>query len=191
VVAAGLAGAAKGWDIRPDHFGERHGLFVIIALGESLIVAAAGLTGAERTAETVAVAVLAVAATCGLWWSYFVTAKPALDDALRQQTDVDRSAVARDAYSLLHFPLVFGVVLVAVAIEEAVVHPGQSLPAGGSLALGGGVALFVASTAVALRRSGHSLSARRLAILGSIGTGLWATHRVAVCWSLLGVTRTF
>ena len=69
--AAVVAGAAEGWDIRPDHFGERHGLFVIIALGESLIVAAAGLSGAERTAHTVAAGVLAVAGTCGLWWTYF------------------------------------------------------------------------------------------------------------------------
>jgi low temperature requirement protein LtrA len=82
VAAAVGAGTAEGWDIRPEHFGERHGLFVIIALGESLIVAAAGLTGAERTAQTVAVAILAVATTGGLWWSYFVSAKPALDHAL-------------------------------------------------------------------------------------------------------------
>ena len=76
VAAAVGAGTAEGWDIRPEHFGERHGLFVIIALGESLIVAASGLTGAERTAQTVAVAILAVATTGELWWSYFVGAKP-------------------------------------------------------------------------------------------------------------------
>src|SRR5919106_4940051 len=65
VAAAVGAGAAEGWDIRPEHFGERHGLFVIIALGESLIVAADGLTGAQRTAQTVAVTILAVGAPGG------------------------------------------------------------------------------------------------------------------------------
>jgi low temperature requirement protein LtrA len=134
-VAAAVGADAEGWDIRPEHFGERHGLFVIIALGESLIVAA-GLTGAERTAQTVA-----VATTGGLWWSYFVSAKPALDHALPQRSGADRSTLARDVYSIWHFPLVFGVVLLAVAIEEAVTHPHEELPVGGSLALAAGVVL--------------------------------------------------
>jgi low temperature requirement protein LtrA len=101
VVAAVAAGGAEGWDVRPDHFSERHGLFVIIALGESLIVAGAGLTGAERTTQTVAVAILAVAVTCGLWWSYFVTAKPLLDDGIRRRDQADRTHLARDVYSIL------------------------------------------------------------------------------------------
>jgi len=91
VVVAVAAGAAEGWDVRADHFSERHGLFVIIALGESLIVAGAGLTGAHRTTQTVAVGILAVAVTCGLWWSYFVTAKPLLDDAIRRRDQADRT----------------------------------------------------------------------------------------------------
>ena len=187
VAAAVGAGAAEGWDIRPEHFGERHGLFVIIALGESLIVAAAGLTGAERTAQTVAVAVLAVAATGGLWWSYFVSAKPALDHALVQRSGIDLTTLARDVYSIWHFPLVFGVVLLAVAIEEAVTHPHEALPVGGSLALAGGVVLFVGSAAAALRRGGYSLSGRRLVILAVVAAGVWATHGAAVTWSLLVV----
>jgi low temperature requirement protein LtrA len=187
VAAAVGAGAAEGWDIRPEHFGERHGLFVIIALGESLIVAASGLTGAQRTAQTVAVAILAVAVTGGLWWSYFVSGKPALDHALVQRSGIDRSKLARDVYSIWHFPLVFGVVLLAVAIEEAVAHPHEALPVGVSLALAGGVVLFVGSTAAALRRSGYSLSGRRLVILAVIAAGVWATHGEAVTWSLLVV----
>ena len=187
LLAARLAGAAEGWDIRPDHFGERHGLFVIIALGESLIVAGAGLTGADRNADTVAVGILAVVTTCGLWWSYFVTTKPALDEAVRQRTDADRTTLARDAYSILHFPLVFGVVLLAVAVEEAVAHPHEPLPVGGSLALAGGVALFITSTAAALRRTGRSLPVRRLVILVAMGAGVRATHGTPASWSLLVV----
>jgi low temperature requirement protein LtrA len=187
VVAAVAAGAAEGWDIRPDHFSERHGLFVIIALGESLIVAGAGLTGAERTTQTVAVGILAVGVTCGLWWSYFVTAKPLLDDAIRRRDQADRTHLARDVYSILHYVVVFGVVLLAVAVEEAVAHPHEALPAGGSLALAGGVVLFVGGTAAALRRSGNALSGRRLVILGAVAAGVWLTHGVPVTWSLLVV----
>ncbi len=96
VVVAVAAGAAEGWDVRADHFSKRHGLFVIIALGEWLIVAGAGFTGAQRTTQTVAVGILAVAVTCGLWWSYFVTARPLLDDAIRRRDQADRTHLARD-----------------------------------------------------------------------------------------------
>jgi low temperature requirement protein LtrA len=186
-VAAAAGAGAEGWDIRPDHFSERHGLFVIIAVGESLIVAAAGLTGAERTAQTVAVAILAVALTCGLWWNYFVTVKPALDEAIRRRQGVDRSTLARDVYSILHFPLVFGVVLVAVAMKEAVAHPHLALPVAGSLALAGGVVLFVASTVAALRRGGYRLAGGRLLLLAVVAAGVWAAHGAPVTWSLLVV----
>ncbi len=82
LVAAAAGGQSEGWNIQPEHFAERHGLFVIIALGETLIVAASGVTGEAWTAELIAVAGLAVAITCGLWWSYFPQTKPLLEHAL-------------------------------------------------------------------------------------------------------------
>jgi low temperature requirement protein LtrA len=185
LLAAVLAGAAEGWDIRPDHFGERHGLFVIIALGESLIVAASGLSGAERTADTVAVGALAVATSCALWWTYFARSKPALDRAVAQLPDPKRTTLARDAYSILHFPVILGIVLYAVAVEEAVAHPGESLRLAASLALGGGLALFVGGTAAALFRAGRRGLSPRLLLLGGTVVGVWATQPVAVTWSLL------
>jgi low temperature requirement protein LtrA len=183
--AAGVAGTAEGWDIRPDHFGERHGLFVIIALGESLIVAAAGLSGAERTAHTVAVGVLAVAGTCGLWWTYFGWAKSAMDRAVAEHADPARTILARDAYSVLHFPVVFGIVLYAVAIEEAVAHSDAPLSAGSSIALAGGITLFLGGTAAALWRASHRALIPRLVILASVLAGLWATREAAATWSLM------
>src|SRR5215218_9385006 len=183
--AAGVAGSAEGWDIRPDHFGERHGLFVIIALGESLIVAAAGLSGAERTAHTVAVGVLAVAGTCGLWWTYFGRAKPAIDRAVAEHADPARTILARDVYSVLHFPVVFGIVLYAVAIEEAVAHPDAPLSTGSGIALAGGITLFLGGTAAALWRAGHRALIPRLVILGTVLAGLWATHHAGATWSLV------
>ena len=105
VMAAAVGGQREGWNLHADHFSERHSLFVIIALGESLIVAAGALTGSVWTGELVLVAVLAVAITCMFWWSYFTRAKPLLDRALRASQDMIRSAMARDAFSLLHFRL--------------------------------------------------------------------------------------
>ena len=183
--AAGVAGRAEGWGIRPDHFSERHGLFVIIALGESLIVAAAGLSGAERTAHTVAVGVLAVAGTCGLWWTYFGRAKPAIDRAVAERSDAARTILARDVYSVLHFPVVFGTVLYAVAIEEAVAHPDVPLSTGSSIALAGGITLFLGGTAAALWRAGHRVLIPRLVILGTVLAGLWATNDAGAPWSLM------
>jgi low temperature requirement protein LtrA len=133
------------------------------------------------------VAILAVGVTCGLWWSYFVTAKPLLDDAIRQRSQAARASLARDVYSIGHFVVVFGVVLVAVAVEEAVAHPHEALPAGGSLALVGGVVGFVGGTAAALRRGGDVLSGRRLVILGAVAAGVWGTQGAPVSWSLLVV----
>jgi low temperature requirement protein LtrA len=183
--AAVVAGSAEGWDIRPDHFGERHGLFVIIALGESHIVAAAGLSGAERTAHTVAVGVLAVAGTCGLWWTYFGRAKPAIDRAVAEHADAARTILARDVYSILHFPVVFGIVLYAVAIEEAVAHPDVPLSVGSGIALAGGITLFLGGTAAALWRAGHRVLIPRLVILGIVLAGLWATNDTGATWSLV------
>lgn len=80
--SAAIGGQAEDWNIHPEHFSERHGLFVIIVLGETLIVAASEATGALLSFSLIAVGVLAVAITSALWWSYFVRAKPILDHAL-------------------------------------------------------------------------------------------------------------
>jgi len=82
LLAAGVGGQLEGWNLHPDHFVERHGLIVIIALGETLIVAAAGLVEAPPTGAALATGVLAVAVTCALWWSYFRRARPAFEHAL-------------------------------------------------------------------------------------------------------------
>lgn len=127
LVAAATGGQAEGWNIHPEHFAERHGLFVIIALGETLIVAASGVTGAVWTPDLIAVTGLAVAITCGLWWSYFPRTKPVLEHALTSKSGTERLEMARDVFSLLHFPMLCGVVAYAFVIEEAVAHPDEPL----------------------------------------------------------------
>ena len=161
IVAATIGGQQEGWNLYPEHFSERHGLFVIIALGETLIVAGAGVTGETWTGSLLAVAVLAVAITCGLWWSYFPKAKPALEHALASARGSVQSALARDAFSLLHFPMVCGVIVYAFAIEEIVAHPSEPLSFVGRLALALGMTLFLGSMAAAIwRATGKLLGAR-------------------------------
>ncbi len=165
IVAARLGGQADGWGLHPEHFGERHGLFVIIALGETLIIAAAGTSGAIWTTDLLAVALLAVAITCGLWWTYFTKTKPLLDHALEAQSGGVQSAMARDVFSLLHFPMLCGVIAYAVVIEEAIVHPIEPMHLVTRLALAVGLALFVGGMNSAMWRAKRQILLPRLFIL--------------------------
>jgi low temperature requirement protein LtrA len=170
VIAAGVGGRLEGWDLHPEHFAERHGLIVIIALGESLIVAAGGLVGVPWDVHLAAVAVLAVAVTCAFWWSYFPVAKPELDHALASARGRAQSMLARDVYSLTHFPLLCGVVAYAASVEEAVAHPSAALPLEWRAALAAGLALFVGGMAAATWRCRHRVLWARLIV--STGTAL-------------------
>ena len=176
LIAALVAGEIGDWNVHPEHFAERHGLFIIIALGESLIVAAGGLIEAELTIGLKVVGAMAVAATCALWWSYFSGAKARLDASLEEAEGVDRTIIARDAYSLLHFPMVLGVIAFATGVEAAMHDPGHALAMTARLALGVGMVLFTGSMALALWRGTGRLPATRLVIgfVTALAITLWA-----------------
>jgi low temperature requirement protein LtrA len=179
VIAAAVGGRAEGWNLHPDHFGERYGLFVIIALGETLIVAAGGVTSAQWTGDLIAVAILAVAITCSLWWSYFAHAKPELDHALESRRGAEQSALARDVFSLAHFPMLCGVVAYALAVEEAVAHPSEPLPLEVRAALAVGVALFVGGMAVAMWRATGRLLLSRVLVTAGVAIAVLVVTGVA------------
>jgi low temperature requirement protein LtrA len=153
LVSATRAGRGV-WVLEPGHFAERHGLIVIIALGESLIAAGIASSEVERGLMFAATTAGAVIATCALWWSYFGALHGSLEERLAGQTDVSRGAFARDVFSFWHAAVVAGVIGVAVAFEEAVSHPGEALSSGASLALTLGVALYVGGLAAASGRAG-------------------------------------
>ena len=161
LVAAAVGAQQEGWNLHPAHFVERHGLIVIIALGEALIVAAAGLVGAPRSPTVVITGVLAVAVTCALWWSYFREAQPAFEHALAAREGSARSRMARDVFSVMHFPMLYGVIAMAAATEQALAHPDQPLAMSFRLAFGMGGVFFVCGTAAALRRTTGRLAVSR------------------------------
>jgi low temperature requirement protein LtrA len=185
VAAAALAGNAEGWDIRPDHFGERHGLFVIIALGESLIVAASGLSDTDRTTATLVVGLLALLTTCGLWWNYFVDTKPVVEHVVTGRRGRARSVLARDIYSIGHFPIIFGVVLFAVAVEQAVDHPSVAMPLAAVVALAAGLALFIGGTEAMIWRAGTRPNVLRMTMLAAAVVGIVLTRSFDPAWPFL------
>jgi len=161
VVAAGRSGNNEGWDVRPGHFAERHGLFVIIALGESLIVAGQSVLSTESSALLFGVALGAVTVTCLMWWLYFGWWQPGMEHQLTIATGSAQPRLARDAYSLMHFVLLAGVIAVAAGIEEMVLHPDEPLPTVVRLTLALGIVLYLGGTDLAWwRATGHILIAR-------------------------------
>jgi low temperature requirement protein LtrA len=170
LVAVQVAGNFEGWNIHPEHFSERHGLFIIIALGETLIVAAGRVTGIVWTDSLLVMAILAVTITCALWWTYFPRAKPILDHALETSQGSDKTHIARDVYSLLHFVMLLGVIAYAFAVEEGVAHPEEPLAIESRLALGLGLFLFVGGMAIAIWRATKRVLVPRLVLI--LGTAL-------------------
>lgn len=159
--AAAIGGSSEGWNLHPEHFAERHGLFVIIALGESLIVAAIGLTDGDWPAAKVAAAIIAVAVTGTFWWSYFTRSRQELEHALETAEGNARSTLARDAYSVLHFPMLLGVIALAAAIEHTLSHASDPLGLAARALLASSILLFVGGMAIALRRAGRQVPIAR------------------------------
>jgi low temperature requirement protein LtrA len=143
VVSVALAGRGE-FRIDPAHFAERHGLIVIIALGESIVAigATAADVGLDRTITiTLAIAYIAVAA---LWWSYFDWVHGAAEDRLDREIDNRRRArLARDLFTFWHLPIIAGTVVFAAAIETAIHDPAEHLDTFGVTALAVGPALFL------------------------------------------------
>lgn len=161
--AAWLAGNKWAWGIHAGHFAERHGLIIIIALGESLIVAGGALVS-DITFSVIVTGSLAVILTCLLWWTYFGWVQGVLEEALIEHDGPGRGRLARDAYSFGHFPLVSGIIALAVGFEASF-HPGDYGLVNITIAIGVGLTLFLVSTAAALWRSKGCVLWNRLIVL--------------------------
>ena len=149
VLALDYAGAAfsgiAGWRLSPGHFAERHGLIVIIALGESIVAIGVGAEGIGLGAGELLAAALGVVAAAALWWVYFDPALERVEHALqRAAPGRERNVMARDAFSFLHLPLVSGIVLLALGVKKTLEHVGDELKPVAAVALCAGPALYLA-----------------------------------------------
>ncbi len=153
---------ADGWKLVPGHFAERHGLVVLIALGESIVALGVGAK-TVLDAGIVAAGVLELVVAAALWWVYFdVTAIVAERRLQRAAEGRERNELARDSYSYLHFPMVAGIALLAVGVKHTLADVSTPLRTVPAVALLGGAALYLlAHVAFRLRNMG-TLSGRRL-----------------------------
>jgi low temperature requirement protein LtrA len=152
-----------GWRLAPAHFAERHALIVIIALGESIVAIGAGAEY-ELDADVVVAAVIGVGIAAALWWLYFdivaLVAERRLSNAAPGR---EQNAIARDSFSYLHFPMVAGIVLVALGMKKTLGDPGEALKDVPAVALLGGTAAYLLAHVAFRWRNVHRFSWQRLA----------------------------
>lgn len=185
---AGIAaGGAQGWRLRSTaHFAERHGQIVIIALGESILAIGIAVRGGALTWPVVSAALLGLLVATSLWWIYFDVTADRAERRLRSEPAATRARIAGIAYSVLHLPMVLGIVLTALGLKKVVEYAGV----GGShtlgdplegftlLALLGGIIVYL-MTHAAFRAvlglgvdRGRLLAVAALALLGAAGPHL-------------------
>jgi low temperature requirement protein LtrA len=150
-----LVGHMRGWRVSPEHFVERHGLIVIIALGESIVAIGLGASAVPLGAGPIAAAILGIVVIAALWWSYFDWVVFIAQARLAEATGSDRAVLARDLYSYLHLPMVAGIVLFALGLKTTLAHVDSPLPIIPAIGLCGGLALYLlAHVALRLRIGG-------------------------------------
>jgi low temperature requirement protein LtrA len=153
---------AEGWRIMPEHFAERFGLIVIIALGESIV--AIGV-GAEVGVDggVVAAAVLGTAGAAALWWLYFdVVAIVATRRLAKAKPGLEQNSIGRDSYGYLHFPMIAGIVMGAMGLKKTIGDVEEPLALVPSVALFGGAALYLLAHVAFRIRNVKTLNRQRL-----------------------------
>ena len=153
-----------GWKLVPGHFAERNNLIIILALGESIVALGAGAE-VDLTAGVITAGVLGIGLACALWWIYFDVVSLVTARRLTLATEGrERNALARDSYSYLHFPMVAGIVLAALGLEETLAHVDEHLDAEHAFALLGGVAVYLLAHVALRLRNARTLNRQRLAL---------------------------
>jgi low temperature requirement protein LtrA len=152
------------WNVEGGHMAERCGLFIIIALGESILVTGATFAKLAWTAETAAAFAVAFTGSVAMWWVYFNIGAERGSRLIAGSDDPGR--LARIAYTYLHIPIVAGIIVAAVADELVLAHPGGHVETRAAAAILGGPALYLIGNALFKRTSSPHLPLSHLVGLG-------------------------
>ena len=168
-------GGFSGWRLpSPGHFSERHGLIIIVALGESIVAIGVGVAKEPISAVIVAASILGLLLSSALWWAYFDVSALLGEHALATEPIETRARLARNAYSYAHMPLMLGIVLVALGLKEVLLYVSDSshhtltdpLPDVALAALVGGVAIYLLGHVLFKWLTVRQVSVVRLAAAG-------------------------
>jgi low temperature requirement protein LtrA len=157
-----LLGGMSGWRVQPAHFVERHGLIVIIAIGESLVAIGLGAKGTELGTGVIVAAVLGLVVATSFWLAYFDFFPIRAQQLLADRRGAQRTALARDVYTYLHLPMVVGIVLFAFAMKTTLAHVGDELDTIPALGLCGGPSLYLFAYVALRLRVSRTLGRGRL-----------------------------
>jgi low temperature requirement protein LtrA len=190
IIVWGTWRAGRGdWIVRPGHFAERHGLIVIIALGEIIVAIAVPVLDALNDeqglpAETIASLVFAGLFAALLWWGYFDRPQKVLEHRFTELHGSDRAMFARDVYTYLHSLVVSGVIVSAAALEEITLHPGDELPREFRVMLLIGLAMFFVSIELSALRAFHVVPPERGLAIAALALLLLAGGALKGIWLL-------
>lgn len=160
-IGGGVRGI-EGFRLSPAHFAERHGLIIIIALGESIFAIGVGAAGVALDLATIAAATVGIVVVAVLWVTYFDPSTGRVEAYLHTLRGRERNTTARDAFSFLHLPMVAGIVLLALGIKKTIEHVEDPLGVVPSVALCGGVALYLVAQVAYRRRCQEPVEPQRL-----------------------------
>jgi len=184
------AAGTEGWRLHSAaHFAERHGLIIIIALGESIVSLGVGVAALPLTVAIMVTALLGLAVTVALWWTYFDVVALVAERVLARRQGIERARLARDSYTYLHFPMVAGIIFLALGLKKVMISVADSghhsladpLPALALWALYGGVAAYLLGHLAFRLRNVGSVNWQRLIVAVALLVGAApATHLPAL-----------
>jgi len=192
---SGLVTSTEGFVITAEHWVERHGLVIIVALGESIVVLGAGAAGLELDGGLVLVALLSLALSAALWWTYFSDER-AVERAMVSAPAEERGRLALSGFGYWHFGLLLAIVAIAAGLKKAIGDPYDPLESWVASELAVGVALFLACDVgfrhtLGIPRGGLRLLAAAAALATiPIGTELAAAAQVGVLAAVVAVALT-
>lgn len=190
-VITSFLGTGLRFELRVSHFAERHGLLLLVALGESIIAIGAG--GAVLDLPFILAALLGLALTAALWWIYFARDEEVARNVMLARSNADQLRQALGAYFYAFVPMLFGIILLATGIRSSIEHLASALDTAHAFAFGGGVGLYLLGTIIFRRASGmpeviYRYVAAFLAVLaGFIGSHLYAGLQFACLIMILVV----